>query len=72
MTENYISRIFYWTNFCQRKYKKKFKKYNKNHENFKNFEKITEDNQDKVFDSRVYLGSLRYIPFSILSLLKNE
>ena len=71
MTENYISRIFYWTNFCQRKYKKKFKKYNKNHENFKNFEKITEDNQDKVFDSRVYLGSLRYIPFSILSLLKN-
>ena len=71
MKKNIILEIFNWTNFRQKKYKKKFKKYKILFENNQIFEKNLEIDQVKVNDSRIYLGSLRYIPFSILSLLKN-
>lgn len=71
MKKNIILKIFNWTNFRQKKYKKKFKKYKTYFENNQILEKNLKRDQDKVYDSRIYLGSLRYIPFSILSLLKN-
>ncbi len=71
MKKNIILKILKWTNFRQKKYKKKFKKYKIFFENNQILETNLEKDQDKVIDSRIYLGSLRYIPFSILSLLKN-
>jgi hypothetical protein len=71
MKKDIILKILNWTNFRQKKYKKNFKKYKIFSENNQIIEKNLEKDQNKVYDTRIYLGSLRYIPFSILSLLKN-
>lgn len=71
MKKKIILKIKFWTQINQKKYEKKFKKsiiyYKNNQVSSKNANKNKID-QD---DYRIYLGGLRYIPFSISSLLKN-
>ena len=71
MNKNLIILIKVWTLINQKKYEKKFRKsliYCKNNQISK---KNINKSKNYQGDYRIYLGGLRYIPFSISSLLKN-
>ena len=71
MSQEIISKIFNWTKFCQNKYERKFQEsiYLKKSNSFP--KNLNKKNAIDLTDSRIYLGGLRYAPFSISLLLKN-
>ena len=69
MNRTLISNILFWTSFSQKKYKKKYKKLSNRRQYFINMQKTDKKIEKK--DYRIYLGSLKYTPLSVASLLKN-
>ena len=69
MSRTLISNILFWTGFSQKKYEKKYKRLTNHRQYFRNMQKTDKKIEKK--DYRIYLGSLKYTPHSVASLLKN-